>query len=75
MIDVYESQRLACPPSMGERLRGGTAAPTAAAAAVTTTPSKTARDGIHLDLIYVTERIISISFPAVGIADAAYRLT
>ena len=68
MIDVYETQRPACPPSMGERLRGSAASP-----ASTASPPQTARDGIHLDLIYVTERIISISFPAVGIADAAYR--
>ena len=70
MIDVYESQRTSCPPSM-ERLRGGGAlASSSSSAAAPKTPT---RDGVCLDLIYVTERIISISFPAVGTADSAYR--
>ena len=69
MIDMYETVQRAAGPSL-DGLRGGAsssrgAAPPASAIATNV--------DIHLDLIYVTEKIISISFPAVGVADAAYR--
>ena len=62
MIDVYESQRT--PPSMEALRRGGGGGASTAVAQ---------KSGIHLDLIYITERIISISFPTVGVSDSAYR--
>ena len=64
MIDVYESQRT--PSSMEGLRRGG-------GGGGATVAQKSPRAGIHLDLIYVTERIISISFPTVGVSDSAYR--